>query len=687
MTVEHECPKCGTVAVNRDFCSCGEYLGWNHTRDAPVSETFRETEPAEPAAAPEPSGYRPPAPPPPRAATLLTLRDPARTDDPGTAVSVAVVPGEDVIVLATVRNQGQIVDTFDVRVDGLPDGWWTVSSPTIFLNPWGASGDYEQEVQVRLHPPKAPESQARAWPFTVMVRSRTLAADVAFVTATLTVHPFASTAMRVTPARRAGRRSASFDVALENHGNTPIEIAVSARDTEADCPVSIDPERSTVPVGQSAAAVLNVGVPKPLIFGRPVDHYFDVTHRTPGEPSEPLPQRVTLRQKPWFPWWVPPVAALAVALLLALRLIGKEDEEVPVAAAIKVPNLENMTEAEAKQKLTASNLAYGGTNFKNVTTEDSLGTVVLQVPVPSEEAKADDKVRITIARSAEKARVPTLTTFTVAKASDRLDDSNFGVDVQPADAGDDWVVARQTPAARKLTFLGSSVTLFAKKPEEHGSASPTPTDTPTDTPDGTPTEPPKPKDTTRPAVSLTGVDAGATYKLGSVPAARCITKDKGSGVAKQAQLSVSERPVGPVTLTCSGATDKAGNRGRTIKVAYLVRWPSDGLEPPIDTDAAFNVVKAGSTVPLKFSLKGDRGLEIVAPDPPPSTDIECDSDASPNRIDETAPESDNALSYDADADQYTYAWETDETWADTCRELTLSLTDGSISTARFKFTG
>ncbi len=26
-----ECPKCGTVAVNMDFCPCGEYLQWEIT--------------------------------------------------------------------------------------------------------------------------------------------------------------------------------------------------------------------------------------------------------------------------------------------------------------------------------------------------------------------------------------------------------------------------------------------------------------------------------------------------------------------------------------------------------------------------------------------------------------------------------------------------------------------------------
>ena len=61
-----ECPSCGTVAVNQDFCACGEYLEWELTL-APAPRT-----PA-PAAA-----YQPPAPADLRDSTLLTLRDPAR---------------------------------------------------------------------------------------------------------------------------------------------------------------------------------------------------------------------------------------------------------------------------------------------------------------------------------------------------------------------------------------------------------------------------------------------------------------------------------------------------------------------------------------------------------------------------------------------------------------------------------
>ena len=127
-------------------------------------------------------------------------------------------------MLATVRNQGEIVDTFDVRVEGLPDAWWTITPPTVFLNPWGTSATTSRRCRCACTRRATPESEARAWPVTVVARSRSLGADVAAAQATLTVQPFQSTVMGVGPERRRGRRHGRFDVAVANHGNSPMEI-------------------------------------------------------------------------------------------------------------------------------------------------------------------------------------------------------------------------------------------------------------------------------------------------------------------------------------------------------------------------------------------------------------------------------------------------------------------------------
>ena len=44
---EVECHTCGTLAINRDFCTCGEYLGWELTL-APEAEAGAAAPPLHP---------------------------------------------------------------------------------------------------------------------------------------------------------------------------------------------------------------------------------------------------------------------------------------------------------------------------------------------------------------------------------------------------------------------------------------------------------------------------------------------------------------------------------------------------------------------------------------------------------------------------------------------------------------
>ena len=40
-----------------------------------------------------------------------------------------------------VRNQGGIVDNFDIAVDGIQAEWWTIAPPTVYLVPPGTRGE------------------------------------------------------------------------------------------------------------------------------------------------------------------------------------------------------------------------------------------------------------------------------------------------------------------------------------------------------------------------------------------------------------------------------------------------------------------------------------------------------------------------------------------------------------------
>ena len=82
-------------------------------------------------------------------------------------LTAGVKPGERLILLALIRNESGIVDNYDIAVRGLPAGWWTVTPATAYLVPYGTSGNYEQEVQVHVHPPRTPDAQAKPWAYEV----------------------------------------------------------------------------------------------------------------------------------------------------------------------------------------------------------------------------------------------------------------------------------------------------------------------------------------------------------------------------------------------------------------------------------------------------------------------------------------------------------------------------------------
>jgi hypothetical protein len=111
-----------------------------------------------------------------------------------------------------------------------------------------------------------------------------------------------------------------------------------------------------------------------------------------------------------------------------------------------------------------------------------------------------------------------------------------------------------------------------------------------------------------------------------------------------------------------------------------------GFFPPVVNPPVLNVVKAGSAIPMKFSLDGDQGLNIFASGYPRSRQITCDTSVPVNDIvDETVTPGESGLTYDASTDQYTYVWKTNKNWAGTCRQFIMRLTDGSDHAANFQF--
>ena len=116
----------------------------------------------------------------------------------------------------------------------------------------------------------------------------------------------------------------------------------------------------------------------------------------------------------------------------------------------------------------------------------------------------------------------------------------------------------------------------------------------------------------------------------------------------------------------------------------------DGFFSPVENrDSAgvliLNKVQAGSTVPLKFRLGGDYGLDVLADGYPKSEAIACNSTVDVNGLDTTDYVGTAGLSYHTGSDTYTYGWKTSKAWEDSCRQLVLKFDDGTVARANFLF--
>jgi len=111
-----------------------------------------------------------------------------------------------------------------------------------------------------------------------------------------------------------------------------------------------------------------------------------------------------------------------------------------------------------------------------------------------------------------------------------------------------------------------------------------------------------------------------------------------------------------------------------------------GFFQPVDNLPTINTAKAGSAIPVKFSLGGYQGLDIIATGFPASQQIFCNTSEPTDQIEQTVTAGSSSLSYDATSDQYNYVWKTDKSWVGTCRQLMVKLKDGSSHSANFELT-
>jgi hypothetical protein len=107
-----------------------------------------------------------------------------------------------------------------------------------------------------------------------------------------------------------------------------------------------------------------------------------------------------------------------------------------------------------------------------------------------------------------------------------------------------------------------------------------------------------------------------------------------------------------------------------------------GFLAPLANPPAVNRVGAGSTVPVKFSLGGDQGLEVLAAGSPTVQPVFCGTTTPSGAATAAAGP---GLRYDPTTDEYVFAWMTAGSRKGTCARLDVRLSDGTTHSADFSF--
>lgn len=164
--------------------------------------------------------------------------------------------------------------------------------------------------------------------------------------------------------------------------------------------------------------------------------------------------------------------------------------------------------------------------------------------------------------------------------------------------------------------------------------------------------------------------------------------DGGSGVAGSSSggVPVDTATVGSRTLTLPEGfvRDNVGNPNTAVSCSYIVIYRWSGFFAPVDNPPVVNVAKAGSAIPLKFSLNGYQGMDILGAGSPKGVVYSCSS-APTDELTETTTAGASGLQYDPTTDQYIYVWKTNKSWVGKCYKLVLTLKDGTTHEAYFRF--
>lgn len=266
-----------------------------------------------------------------------------------------VVPGADARTQMRVRNTGGVVDQFDLQVLGSASSWAVVEPPSISLFP-GA----EQTVDVVFRPAKISSIPAGRTTFAVRASSHEDPHGSSVEEGVIDVLTYDDRSAELIPRTSKGKRSATHDLAVDNRGNSPINVALSGLDPEGTLGFEFVPAHLTVDPGTAQFVKVKVRPARYFWRGPNKTLPFSVCADEPGHP--PVMVDATMVQVPVLPkwFWKAVLAILAVLLLLVILWFALVKPEIKSSAREAIQPIDSRLDAASIPELAAPGEAGGG---------------------------------------------------------------------------------------------------------------------------------------------------------------------------------------------------------------------------------------------------------------------------------------------------------------------------------------
>ena len=234
----------------------------------------------------------------------VTLEPPAMTLQSG---------GDTAEAVATVTNVGEVLDQYDIEIEGLDRTWYTIHAPSVGLFP----GDHS-EVRISFHPPKRSDIRAGDYPFAVRAVSQVSRDRGGSARGMLKIQPFAVFKAEISPQRTAGRRGGGYRLMVSNSGSVDLTLDLKAADREGTCRFDVNPETMVVAPGEKASASIHIHPGRGWLTGPAKPHDFTVTLAPQGAMGDVRTVNASFLHRPLMRSWRPILGFFKTIVFLAI---------------------------------------------------------------------------------------------------------------------------------------------------------------------------------------------------------------------------------------------------------------------------------------------------------------------------------------------------------------------------------